>query len=221
MKALGRLLLALTLVDKLHPFTGEGERLQLKNTQLCCTAHVVPLSLQLWSWLVGIQDFGIGTGLHAGIAMRSCMQAVHSYFQQHLPLSESSTRESLAELKQKKAVPPMAARVVVLLVPLLKGCARIWRTFPAPLMAVLLVLSRKRLLMLLFISFLSLPLTAESINNCSAEFLEGFLPLPHFLKGLHTDRDTHKLFRDKNLIYLCSIVPGMATDWVGNSQFQL
>lgn len=101
MKALGRLLLALTLVDKLHPFTGEGERLQLKNTQLCCTAHVVPLSPQLWSWLVGIQDFGIGTGLHAGIALRSCMQAVHSYFQQHLPLSESSTRELLAELKQE------------------------------------------------------------------------------------------------------------------------
>lgn len=67
----------------------------------------------------------------------------------------------------------------------------------------------------------SLSLTAKSINYFSAKILEGFLPLPHFLKSLHTEWDTHKLFRDKNLIYLRFIVPGMATDWFGNLLFQL
>lgn len=67
----------------------------------------------------------------------------------------------------------------------------------------------------------SLSLTAKSINYFSAKILEGFLPLPHFLKSLHTEWDTHKLFWDKNLIYLCFTVPGMATDWFGNLLFQL
>lgn len=35
-----------------------------------------------------------------------------------------------------------------------------------------------------------------------------------------TERDNHRLFWDKNSIDLCSIVPGMATDWFSDLLFQ-
>lgn len=44
-ESIGKIFQVLTLVDKLHPFTGGGERLQLKGVQLCCIAQVVLLSL--------------------------------------------------------------------------------------------------------------------------------------------------------------------------------
>lgn len=87
----------------------------------------------------------------------------------------------------RKSVPLTAAHVAEFLLPSVRACARIQRPSPAPLETVVLVLSVTRLLFSFFIFSLSLSLTAESINNCSAEFLEAFLPLPHFLKSLHTE----------------------------------
>lgn len=136
------------------------------------------------------------------------------------PSVDFSVGELLAELTQKVCATHGCTRGWV---PLTfgEGLCQNPKASPAPLETVVLVLSVKRLLFSFFIFSLSLSLTAESINNCSAEFLEAFLPLPHFLKSLHTEWDTHKLFRDKNLIYLRFIVPGMATDWFGNLLFQL
>lgn len=110
---------------------------------------------------------------------------------------------------------------VEFLLPLMKGECQNVKNFSCSPTDSIACSVRQKVAILLFIFSLSLSLTARSINDFSAEFLEGFLPLPHFLKSLHMERDTHKLFRDKNLIYLCFIVPGMATDWFGNLLFQL
>lgn len=180
----------LTLICRPCPFKGWGKQLQFKKVQFCYRARALLVTslpclspAGLIPWLVGIRVFGAGTG----VTLRMChSEAVHAGC---VLLSAEPVTPQWSFVWGNPTGSLCQSQLYMCAVesplPLTKReCQSLKQLFLLSYRQHCLFHPTKSCYSLIHFS---LSLTARSINYFSAKILEGFLPLPHFLKSLHTE----------------------------------